>query len=166
MTPILPPHVRWPALIVGALVLHVVASLVTVFIATSNPSYAVEEDYYQKALAWDERRAQERHSRELGWQLDVEVAPPPAAGSDPTLVVRLADGNGQPLDGARVAVAVFHNARADQILRAELAATGAGAYACPLAMRRPGVWELRFVVDRGGERFTHTVRRHLNLKAR
>jgi hypothetical protein len=165
MTPILSPQVRWPALIVGALVLHVVASLVTVFIATSNPSYAVEEDYYQKALAWDERRAQERYSRELGWQLIVEVAPA-AAGSDPTLVARLADGNGQPLTGARVSVAAFHNARADQILRAELAATGGGAYACPLAMRRSGVWELRFVVDRGGERFTHTVRRHLNLEAR
>lgn len=164
MTPILSPQLRWPALIVGALVIHVVASLVTVFIATSDPSHAVEEDYYQKAIAWDKRRAQERHNRELGWQLDVEVAA--AAGSDPTLVARLADGNGQPLDGARVAAAVFHNARADQILRAELAATGAGAYACPLAMRRSGVWELRFVVDRGGERFTHTVRRHLSLEHR
>ena len=165
MTPILSPQLRWPALIVGALIIHVVASLVTVFIATSDPSYAVEEDYYQKAIAWDERRAQERHNRELNWQLDVEVAAA-AAGSDPTLVVRLADGNGQPLDGARVAAAVFHNARADQILRAELAATGAGAYACPLAMRRSGVWELRFVVDRGGERFTHKVRRLLDLEAR
>jgi hypothetical protein len=166
MTPVLSPQVRWPALIVGALVIHVVASLVTVFIATSDPSYAVEEDYYQKALAWDERRAQEGHNRELGWQLDVEVAPPPAAGSDPTLVVRLADGNGQPLDGARIAVAAFHNARAGQTLRAEPAAVGAGAYACPLAMHRSGVWELRFTVGRDGERFTRTVRRHLNLEPR
>ena len=166
MMPILSPQVRWPALIVGALVIHVVASLVTVVIATSDPSYAVEEDYYRKALAWDERRVQDRHNRELGWQLEVEVAPPPAAGSDPTLVVRLADGNSQPLDGARVAVAAFHNARADQILRAELAATGGGVYACPLAMRRSGVWELRFTIDRGGERFTRTVRRHLRLESR
>jgi hypothetical protein len=94
------------------------------------------------------------------------VAPPPAAGGDPTLVVRLADGHHRPLDEARVAVAAFHNARADQILRAELAATGGSAYACPLAIRRSGVWELRFIVDRGGERFTHTVRRHLDLEAR
>jgi len=33
-------------------------------------------------------------------------------------------------------------------------------------MRRSGVWELRFGVDRGGERFTHTVRRHLDLEVR
>lgn len=166
MTPILSPQMRWPALIVGALVLHVVASLVTVFIATSDPSHAVEEDYYQKALAWDERRAQDRHNRELGWQLDAEVAPPPAAGGTSTLTVRLADGSGRPLEGARIAVAAFHNARADQILRAEPTANGAGSYACALAMRRSGVWELRFTVDRGSDRFTHTVRRHLSVERR
>lgn len=166
MTPILSPHMRWPALIVGALVIHVVASLVTVFIATSDPSYAVEEDYYQKALAWDERRAQDRHNRELGWQLDAEVAPPPAAGSTSTLTVRLADGSGRPLEGARIAVAAFHNARADQILRAEPTVNGAGSYACALAMRRSGVWELRFTVDRGPDRFTHTVRRYLSVERR
>jgi hypothetical protein len=166
MRPILPPRLRWPALIIGALVIHVVVSLATVVIATSNPSYAVEEDYYRKALAWDSRRAQERHNLELGWQLDFEVTPAPAAGINPQLVVRLADANGQPLDGARVAVAAFHNARADQIVRAELTATGGGAYACPLAMSRPGRWELRFDVDRGGEHFTRSVTRHLRLEAR
>ena len=166
MTPLLPPRLRWPVLIIGALVIHVVVSLVTVVIATSNPSYAVEEDYYQKALAWDARRAQDRHNLELGWRLDFEVAPPLTAGSDPQLVVRLTDRSGQPLDGARVAVATFHNARADQIVRAELAATGGGAYACPLAMRRAGLWELRFTVDRGGEHFTHTVTRHIRLESR
>jgi hypothetical protein len=163
---LLPPHLRWPALIIGALVVHVVVSLLTVVVALSNPSYAVEEDYYQKGLAWDARRAQERHNLELGWQLDFEVTRPPTAGSDPQLVVHLADRDGLPLDGARIAVAAFHNARADQILRGELAATGAGGYACPLAMRRAGRWELRFTVDRGGERFTRTITRHIALGSR
>ena len=166
MKPVLPPRLRWPVLVIGALVIHVVVSLATVVVATSNPSYAVEEDYYQKALAWDSRRAQDRHNLELGWQLDFEVAPPPAAGSDPQLVIRLADRSGRPLDGARVAVAAFHNARADQIIRVEPAAAANGVYTCPLAMHRAGRWELRFTVDRGGEHFTRTVRRHLYLEAR
>jgi hypothetical protein len=161
---LLPPRLRWPVLIIGALVVHVVVSLLTVVVATSNPSYAVEEDYYQKALAWDARRAQERHNLELGWRLDFEVAPPLDAGSDPQLVVRLVDRDGLPLDGARIAVAAFHNARADQILHAEPAASGNGVYACPLAMRRSGRWELRFTVDCGGEHFTRTIGRHLELE--
>ena len=166
MTPLLPPRLRWPVLVIGALVIHVVVSLATVVVATSNPSYAVEEDYYQKALAWDARRAQDRHNLELGWQLDFEVAPPPAAGSDPQLVVRLSDRSGRPLDGARVAVAAFHNARADQIVRVEPTAAANGVYACPLAMHRAGRWELRFTVDRGGEHFTRTVVSHIRLEFR
>jgi hypothetical protein len=166
MKPLLPPRLRWPVLIIGALVIHVVVSLATVVVATTNPSYAVEEDYYQKALAWDARRAQDRHNLELGWQLDFEVAPPPAAGSDPQLVVRLADRSGRPLNDARVAVAAFHNARADQIVRVEPAAAGSGVYACPLAIRRAGRWELRFTVDRGGEHFTRTITRDIRPEAR
>jgi len=163
---LLPPRLRWPVLIIGALVVHVVVSLLTVVVATSNPSYAVEEDYYQKALAWDARRAQERRNLELGWQLDFEVAPPLDAGSDPQLVVRLADNSGQPLDGASVAVAAFHNARADHIVRGSPAASGSGEYSCPLAIRRAGRWELRFTVDCDGERFTRTITRDIQIAGR
>ena len=163
---LLPPRLRWPVLIIGALAVHVVVSLLTVVVATSNPSYAVEEDYYQKALAWDARRAQERRNLELGWQLDFEIAPPETAGGDPQLVVQLGDRSGRPLDGARVAVAAFHNARADQIVRVEPTAAGNGVYACPLAMRRSGRWELRFTVDCDGERFTRTITRDIQIAVR
>jgi hypothetical protein len=163
---LLPPRLRWPVLIIGALVVHVVVSLLTVVVATSNPSYAVEEDYYQKALAWDSRRAQERRNLELGWQLDFAAAPPQMAGGDPQLVVHLADRDGHPLDGARIAVAAFHNARANQIVRGAPAASGSGGYSCPLAIRRAGRWELRFTVDRDGEHFTRTITRDIRPEAR
>ena len=157
------PNVLWPALIIGALALHVVASLVTVWIATSNPSYAVEEDYYRKALAWDATRAQERRNAELGWQLDAEVTSAAETGGDPVLAARLTTADGRPLDGAAITLEGFHNARADDIVRAHLAGTGAGAYSSPVPMRRTGLWELRFAVERAGERFTHTEKVYLNL---
>ena len=157
------PNVLWPALIIGALALHVVASLVTVWIATSNPSYAVEEDYYRKSLAWDATRAQERRNAQLGWRLAAEVIPSAEAGVDPALTVRLTTADGSPLDGAEVTLEAFHNARADDILRAHLAGTGIGAYSSPVPMRRSGLWELRFAVERAGERFTHTDKIYVNL---
>lgn len=158
-----PPHVLWPALIAGALAVHVIASLVTVWIATSNPSYAVEEDYYRKAVAWDARRAQERHNRTLGWRLDVKVIPRETSELDPTLAVRLSDAGDRPIGGATVSVETFHNARADQILRAHLAPDDDRGYSTRLEMRRSGVWELRFTVEAAGERFTHTETRYLRL---
>jgi hypothetical protein len=90
----------WPWVIGGALVLHVIGSLVVVAIATSDSSYGVEEDYYQKAVNWDEKRAQDRTNAELGWSLEFEVAPPQRPGEQPTMNVRLVDSAGATLTGA------------------------------------------------------------------
>ena len=151
----------WPWIIAGALALHVVASLVVVFVAASNPSYAVEEDYYQKALHWNDKRAQDRTNEELGWVLDLEVHPAATPGGEPTLEVRLTDAGGAPVDGAVVAVETFHNAHADDILHASLEASGEGVYRAILPMRHNGRWELRFTADRGQDHFTHAETRHL-----
>ena len=154
----------WPWIIAGALALHVVGSLVMVFVATSNPSYAVEEDYYQKALHWDDKRAQDRTNEELGWFVELAVRPAATPGEEPALEVRLIDAGGEPLDGAVVAVETFHNARADDILRANLDAVGGGVYRTTLPMRHNGRWELRLTVDRGQDHFTHTETRHLYVE--
>ena len=154
----------WPWIIAGALALHVIASLVVVFVATSNPSYAVEEDYYQKALHWNDKRAQDRTNEELGWILNLTVRPTATPGEQPTLEVHLADAGGEPVDGAVVAVETFHNTRADDILRARLDPVGEGVYRTTLPMRHNGRWELRFTVDHGQDHFTHTETRHLYVE--
>jgi nitrogen fixation protein FixH len=153
--------VRWPLVITIALVLHVVVSLGTVYVATSNPSYAVEEDYYQKALRWDEKRAQDRRNAELGWRLVLEVEPPARRGDPAVLTAHLSDADGTPLDAAGMAVEAFHNARSGNIVRTALAGRGEGHYGGEFPMRRPGLWEFRVVVERDGERFTQTDRRYL-----
>ncbi len=152
----------WPYLIAGALALHVVVSLVVVFIATSDPSYAVEEDYYQKAIDWDLKRAQDRTNEDLGWLFEFEVAPPERPGDRPRLEVRLADADGAPLTGANVTLEAFHNSSSGEILRATLTPTGKpGGYRTTLPMQHNGRWEMRFTVGQGGQEFTSTETRHL-----
>ena len=138
-----------------------ISSLVVVYVATSDPSYAVEDDYYQKAVAWDEKRAQDRLNQDLGWLLDFNVTPPEKPGDQPALELTLHDADGDPLAGATVTVEAFHNTRGDDIVRDALADTGDAVYTASLPMRRNGRWELRFTVDRGAEHFTHTEVRHL-----
>jgi nitrogen fixation protein FixH len=149
---------KWPMVIGGLLTVHVLASLFFVYLATSNPSFAVEEDYYQKALAFDEKRAQEARNRALGWTLDATIERGARAGEPAALIAHLADRSGTPLAGASVAVEAFPIARADHILRAELRAGPDGDYHCSLPVRRGGRWELRFDVHLGDERFTNTSR--------
>ena len=151
----------WPWVIGAALVVHVVGSLVVVAIATSDPSYAVEEDYYQKAVHWDEKRAQDRTNSDLGWGLTFEVTPPTGPGENPILETRLVDRHGEPLVGAAIALEAFHNAHSGEIVRVLLTADDAGLYSASPAMRHNGRWELRFTVDHEGDHFTYTESRHL-----
>ena len=155
------PGSWWPPIIAGALALHVISSLVVVYLATSDPSYAVEDDYYQKAVAWDEKRAQDRRNEDLGWLLEFSVTPPEKSGDQPTLELTLVDAEGGPLAGATVSVEAFHNARGDDIVREVLREAGDGAYGASMPMRRNGRWELRFTADHGTDHFTYAEVRHL-----
>lgn len=158
------PGSWWPPIIAGALAFHVISSLVVVYVATSDPSYAVEDDYYQKAVAWDEKRAQDRLNQNLGWSLEFGVTPPEKPGDQPTLEFTLLDADGGPLAGAAISVETFHNARGDDIVREVLSDVGNGVYRASLPMTRNGRWELRFTVDRGTDHFTYTEVRHLFVK--
>jgi len=155
------PGTLWPYIIAGALGIHVIASLVVVFIATSDPSYAVEEDYYQKAMAWNDKRAQDRTNDTLGWDLEFAVEPRASSGDEPILEVRIRDAQGEPLTGASVSVEAFHNNRSGDIIRMQLRSVEDGIYRLQAPMERNGRWELRFTVDRDGDHFTFTETRHL-----
>ena len=154
-------ELKWPLIITSALAVHAVAWLGVVYLAVSEPSHAVEADYYRKALDWDRSRAQAARNAELGWSLSAVLQPAATVASEPTLAVALVDREGEPLPGAVVEVEAFHNARADRIVRGRLEARGGGRYAAALPIRRPGVWELRFGVECAGDRFTAVERMYV-----
>lgn len=132
-------------------------------LAVDDPSFALERDYYRKAVEIDARRAQEARNRELGWELILESIPETPSGGE--LIVMLLDGqrgvDGPALlDDARVTLEAFHNARALDIQELELEGVGEGRYRTRLTSVRPGLWELRFTVQRHGTVFT-SVQRHV-----
>lgn len=128
-----------------------------VFIASGDPSFAVEPEYYQKALDWDRERAQQADNERLGYRLQVEIRRPSAGGAR-DLVLRFTDASGEPIRGASVEVSAFHNARAGEIIRGRLLEREPGLYVQQLPLRRLGLWELRVVAQRPGVRFTHVAR--------
>jgi nitrogen fixation protein FixH len=148
---------QWPWIIGGLMAVVLGANLILIYVATSDPSFAVEEDYYQKALAWDDKRAQDRLNTQLGWSLELDVARTRSADGTVGLTTRLLDERGRPISNARIHVETFHNARAAFVLEGDLRGDGEGYYSVSLPMRRPGLWEFRFEVTRTGQRFTHTT---------
>jgi len=155
---------HWPWIIGGLMAVVIGANLVLIYVANSDPSFAVEEDYYRKAQAWDEERAQRGANAELGWTIEPGVDPSSVGGGMAHLTATVRDADGDPIEDAHVHLETFHNARASTILRADLKNDGGGVYSTELPMRRPGLWELRFEVTRREQRFTLTTIRELGSR--
>lgn len=146
----------WPW-VPAALLTCMLAGLGTMAaIAMRDPGFALERDYYQKAVAYDGVIAQRAVNARLGWNVDADVGR--ASSPEGTLlVIRLTDAAG-PVRGAHVSVEALRNAAAAVVLEAELAERSPGKYACRLPMRHGGLWEVRVTAKRGSDRFTSVER--------
>lgn len=127
------------------------------YIAVSDPHFALEPDYYDKAVHWDRSQALARESAATG--LRVTVAPLHRS-SDGSVVVRLSlvDRDVRPVVGATVAVEAFPNAFASHVERPALSEEGPGVYVGRIPRAVLGVWELRLTATSGALRFRQVVR--------
>ncbi len=151
---------QWPVIIVALLVAGVGANIGLMVVATHDASFAVEPDYYEKALRWNETMAQEQRNAALGWSVAIDFEGMPRPGQV-KLTARIVDRAGHAVEGADVGVAAFHSARARQIITAALQPESSGRYSAALPLDRPGLWELRVRVERGEQVFTATLARDL-----
>jgi hypothetical protein len=150
----------WPVAIVGLLVSGAAANIGFMIVANRDATFAVEPDYYRKAVDWDRTMAQEARNVELGWRVSAQLEP--IGDGRARLVARVADRDGRPVTDAVVVVEAFPSARAREIASFTLAPAGAaGAYAVTLTRARPGLWELRLRVTRGEQVFTRTLSQDL-----
>jgi len=148
---------QWPFLLVALLASGVGANLYLLARAVGDPSFAVEPDYYAKAVAWDDHQAQARENVELGWSVQIEVAPAALATGRARVVAKLTDRDGRPIGGATVALEAFHNARAADRLEATLSESAVHDYVAEVAIVRPGLWEFRVTARRGGDTYTAVI---------
>lgn len=146
----------WPLGLALALGASAGVNIGFMIVANRDASFAVEPDYYRKSLEWDQTMAQEDTNRALGWRLAVAGERASLRGRL-RLVARLTDRDGLPLEGAAVAVEARHGARAAEPVGGVLESGGEGRYTAELPLARPGLWELRFDVRRGGDLFTARI---------
>jgi nitrogen fixation protein FixH len=146
-----------PALLLGGLL---GTQMIVLRNVLDDPSVALEPDYYRKAVAWDEQRAQERRSTALGWHAAITVEPAQHPGAT-RLRVQLTDAAGGALSGATLTAQAFANARAGSVLSLRWTESAPGHYETELVPARPGLWELRLQATRGSDTFLHTSRHTL-----
>lgn len=157
MSPLLRRDRIWPAIIITVLLGNVTLGIVLMRVANSDPHFAIEPDYYRRAVGWDTTQAQARQNLALGWQLQPTLGA--VGGREVPLTLALTDAEGVPLDGASVSVEARAVAHANELLVANLLPTGAaGTYTADLAVAREGLWEFRVVAIRGDARLTAQLR--------
>jgi hypothetical protein len=148
---------RWPIGISLVLASVVALNIWVAIKAGSDQSFAIEPDYYRKAVAWDSAMAQDRANLKLRWHITAVLSP--VIHDTATLRASITDASGVPVSGADVRVTAMFNARANEAVSMRLApAASDSAYEAVLAVAHRGVWELRFLVTRGDERFTINTR--------
>ncbi|MHB8897757.1 MAG: FixH family protein [Thermoguttaceae bacterium] len=152
----------WPALVVALLAGQMLLVLVMVYIAAADRSFAVEPDYYQKGLHWDEIAAQHGHNAQLGWKLSLELGDPGSPSARREVRCTLTDSTGRPLDGASLDLIAFPHAHGSRRISAAFSpdrspSAGNGLYVARVDLPEGGLWEFRLEVRRGPETFTRVV---------
>lgn len=149
--------IAWPIGITAILGATVAANLFVMRLASNDPAFAVEPDYYRKAVQYDSTMAQERRNLALGWQATT-VLDSVTAGTATRVRIQLHDAGAAPVTGATVSLMARFNARANDTLTATLMEGAPGNYITTLPIRTPGEWEVRIDAVRDSARYTTSQR--------
>jgi nitrogen fixation protein FixH len=129
------------------------------YIAADDPGFALEPNYYDKAVHWDRAQAQARASQALGYRLELTQPLRVAADGRIELTLSLIDRQGRAVTGAEVSAEAFANASASRTQLVVLREISPGTYRAELRQGSTGLWELRCAVTRGVERYQQILRR-------
>ncbi len=154
-------HLFWPIFLTSLITIHVVSVVVMVVVATHDSSFAVEPDWYQKSLHYDQTAEQQRENGRLNWSVQLEVGQPLSGSNLRNVSCTILDGAGKPVEKATVDVVAFAHLRGSNRTSRVLLPKEGGGYGATLAFEDPGVWEFRLVITRGAETFTQIVKQEI-----
>ncbi|HET9133301.1 MAG TPA: FixH family protein [Gemmatimonadales bacterium] len=156
MSPLLRKDRIWPTIVVLLLGGNLALGVVLIRVANADPHFAVEPDYYRRAVQWDSTLAQAARNAALGWQWTPSLGA--VRGDSVPMMLAIAGPDGAPVDGAQVTIEARAVAHANETIVDTLSAQGGGWYGASLPIRRTGLWELRVRAVRGDEVATTDLR--------
>jgi nitrogen fixation protein FixH len=149
---------RWPAAIVAVLLAQVAFGIWMSHVANDDPHFAVEPNYYARAVNWDSTMAQSRRDRALGWRATATLVRAPGRGA--ILRIAVVDSTGAAVAADTVSVEARAIAHSNDVIRVTLIRDSTG-YSAPLAVAASGLWEVQARATRGSDLFTAKLRTEL-----
>ena len=145
----------WPGMVFVLLGMNACIVGVTLFLAHSDPSFAAEPDYYQKALTWDETARQVQTNTALGWRVETRWKASANARQTVEFIVR--DTAGTPIAGASLGVEAFASLRPRERFQLTPVEIEPGVYQSALPTGPRGLWEFRIRAQHATDIFTASL---------
>jgi hypothetical protein len=144
----------WPWAVVALLAATVLKYAIVLAMISGDPTIAIEEDYYGRAIAWDDSRATRAASDALGWSARISIGPDRLGRAEAR--VEIADGAGAAIRDAAVSARIFHHSRAGRAWEGDLPRGEDGIHRATVPGARRGLWRVELEARRGAERFLET----------
>jgi len=154
-------HLFWPIFLAGLITTHIVSVVVMVIVATHDRSFAIEPDWYQKGLHYEQTAQQQQENGRLGWSVQFDVGQPLAGTNRRDVSCKVLDRAGKPVENATIDLVAFAHLRGSNRTASVLLPHGPGEYVATLGFEDPGMWEFRFEITRGPNTFTQIVKRKI-----
>lgn len=153
------PGMAWPIGITAILATSVVGNLIMMRVANDDPSFAIETDYYQRAVDFDTTMHQQSRSDALGWTASATIGE--VSNGKGVLRVQLRGKNAEPVAADSVLAVAFFNGRAndrEHLTLVRAPSDTSGIYLHDVAVAHAGQWVVMIDAWRGTEHFVETAR--------
>lgn len=141
-----PAHIRYPGLVLIFLLGSVLSQVFLFRAAFSGEGLQVEDNYYQRALGWDQAQAQLNRLDRAGLILKTTVEPN-AVGQRLNLQLLQSGQAKLDLEGMELVLEGFRPQRADVQFKSTLKAPQAWSQGVSInTTMEPGVWDLRYLL--------------------
>jgi nitrogen fixation protein FixH len=154
-------HLFWPIFLSSLIGIHIVSVIVMVVVATRDSSFAVEPDWYQKGLHYEQTAQQQHENSRLGWSVRLDVSRPLTGTNQRNVSCTVLDRAGKPVENATVDLVAFAHLHGSNRTSSVMLPHDGGTYMTTFAFQDPGVWEFRLAITRGRETFTQIVKREI-----
>ncbi|MEM8758693.1 MAG: FixH family protein [Planctomycetota bacterium] len=146
----------WPGMVFWLIGMSLTIGFTTLTLAIVT-SQAVEDDYYAKAIGWDEIAAERRASESLGWTAEVSLAEELDPVGRRSVMVTVVDTDGEPVDATAGDFYTFHHADRGDSFEFPVVRIAPGRWSGAAPMTRDGLWQVRMRFELGGDVFIPVV---------
>lgn len=136
---------------VGGMGVVIVVNAVMVWLALSTFTGTTVDRAYERGRLYNEVLAEAERQARIGWRFSLEWEAGPSDRLAGRVVLIAEDLRSTPLDRLSLDAVLIRPLETPKPLRLSFTQTGAGRYVAPIALPKPGQWEVRLEARRDGD---------------